>query len=137
MFLLGIPLLIIPFAIYNMIAFLTPGVSWTHEVMKLHMMSGADWTLTLGEVLIALSILILFVEILKATRMGTRGLMDHLLSLILFVIMLIEFLMVPQAATGTLFLILVISFVDVIAGFSVAVRAARRDISVEPAGDAA
>jgi hypothetical protein len=133
MFLLGIPLLVIPFAIYNMIAFLTPGVSWTQEITKLHMMSGADWTLTLGELLVGLSILILFVEILKATRMGTRGLMDHILSMVLFVIMLIEFLMVPQAATGTLFLIIVISFVDVIAGFSVAVRAARRDISVESA----
>jgi hypothetical protein len=136
MFLLGIPLLIVPFAIYNMIAFLTPGVSWSHEIFKLHMMSGADWTLTLGELLIVLSILILFVEILKATRMGTRGLMDHLLSMVLFVIILIEFLMVPQAATGTFFLIMVISFVDVIAGFSVAVRAARRDIAVEPAGEA-
>ena len=73
MFLLGIPLLIIPFAIYNMIAFLTPGVSWTHDITKLHMMSGADWTLTLGELLVAISVLILFVEILKATRMGTRG----------------------------------------------------------------
>ena len=29
MFVLGFPLLLIPFAIYNMIAFLTPGVSWT------------------------------------------------------------------------------------------------------------
>ena len=133
MFLLGIPLLIIPFAIYNMIAFLTPGLSWSQEITKLHMMSGTDWTLTLGELLIALSVLILFVEILKAARMGTRGLMDHILSMVLFVIMLIEFLMVPQAATGTFFLIMVICFVDVIAGFSVAVRAARRDISVEPA----
>jgi hypothetical protein len=131
LYLLGIPLLIIPFVVYNMIAFLTPGVAWSQEMLKLHMMSGADFTLTLGELVIAVSVLILFVEILKATRMGTRGLMDHILSLVLFIAMLIEFLMVPQAATGTLFLILVISFVDVIAGFSVAVRAARRDISVE------
>ena len=32
MYLLGFPLLLIPFAIYNMIAFLTPGVSWTAPV---------------------------------------------------------------------------------------------------------
>ena len=29
MFVLRFPLLLIPFAVYNMIAFLTPGVSWT------------------------------------------------------------------------------------------------------------
>jgi hypothetical protein len=135
MFFLGIPLLIIPFAIYNMIAFITPGVSWQHEVMRLQMMSGGIWTLTVGEVLIAFSVLVLFVEVLKATRFGTRGIMDHLLSLVLFIVMLLEFLLVERAATGTLFLIMVISFVDVLAGFSVAVRAARRDIAVEPMMD--
>jgi hypothetical protein len=135
MFFVGIPLLIVPFAIYNMIAFITPGVSWQHEVLRIQMMSGAEWTLTMGEVLIAFSILVLFVEVLKATRFGSRGIMDHLLSLVLFIVMLMEFLLVKQAATGTLFLIMVISFVDVLAGFSVAVRAARRDISVEPMMD--
>ena len=29
---IGFPLLLIPFAIYNMIAFLTPGVSWTGAI---------------------------------------------------------------------------------------------------------
>ena len=43
MFVLGFPLLLIPFAIYNMIAFLTPGVSWTAAVTTVHMMSGTDW----------------------------------------------------------------------------------------------
>jgi hypothetical protein len=132
MFFLGIPLLIIPFAIYNMIAFITPGVSWQNEVMRQQMMSGGVWTLTLGEVLIAFSVLVLFVEVLKATRFGTRGIMDHILSLVLFIVMLLEFLLIERAATGTLFLLMVISFVDVLAGFSVAVRAARRDIAVEP-----
>ena len=46
MFALGFPLLLIPFAIYNMIAFLTPGVSWTSTVTTVHMMSGQDWVLT-------------------------------------------------------------------------------------------
>src|SRR4029077_16954442 len=40
MFVLGFPLLLIPFAVYNMIAFLTPGVSWTAAVTTVHMMSG-------------------------------------------------------------------------------------------------
>ena len=42
MFLIGIPLLIIPFAIYNMIAFLTPTLSWTDKVATIHLISGQD-----------------------------------------------------------------------------------------------
>ncbi len=53
MFVLGFPLLLIPFAIYNMIAFLTPGVSWTAPVTTVHMMSGQDWVLTWEDILIA------------------------------------------------------------------------------------
>jgi len=113
MFLIGIPLLIIPFALYNMIAFLLPGIAWSQEITRIHMLSGAEWTFTPGELLIGLSIIVLFFEMLKATRMSTRTIIDHVLSTILFIGMLVEFLLVPQAASGTFFLLLVISFVDV------------------------
>jgi hypothetical protein len=130
MFILGFPLLVIPFAIYNMIAFLTPGVLWTSEVLSLHMVSGADFTLTASDLLITFSLLILFIEVLKATRMSRRTITDHVLSLVLFIGMLIEFLLVKQAATGTFFLLLMISFVDVIGGFSVTIRGAQRNVEI-------
>ena len=80
MFLIGFPLLIVPFAIYNMIAFLLPGIGWTQEMARIHMMSGADWVLTPGELLIAFSVLVLFLELMKATRLSTRTIIDHALS---------------------------------------------------------
>jgi hypothetical protein len=130
MFMLGFPLLVIPLAVYNMIAFLTPGVLWTSEVLNLHMVSGADFTLTAGDLLITFSLLVLFVEVLKATRMSQRSIIDHFLSMILFIVMLIEFLLVKQAATGTFFLLLVISFVDVVGGFSVTIRTSQRNVEI-------
>jgi hypothetical protein len=130
MFILGFPLLVIPFAIYNMIAFLTPGVLWTSEVLKLVMTSGAEFILTAGDVLIAFSLLILFVEVLKATRMSRRTIMDHVLSMMLFIALLVEFLLVKQAATGTFFLLLVITFIDVIGGFSVTIRTSQRNVEI-------
>ena len=99
MFILGFPLLLIPFAIYNMIAFLTPGVGWTAPVATIHMMSGQDWVLTYEDLLIAFAILLLAVEIMKATRMGMRTIVDHVLAMALFIVMLIEFLLVRQAGT--------------------------------------
>lgn len=131
MFLIGFPLLIIPFAIYNMIAFLLPGIGWTQQMAKIHMMSGADWTFTPGELLIAVSIIVLFFEMLKATRLNTRTIIDHGLSTVIFIAMIVEFLLVQRAATGTFFLLLVISFVDVVGGFTITIRTAQRDISIE------
>jgi hypothetical protein len=131
MFLIGFPLLIVPFAIYNMIAFLLPGIHWTQDMATVHMISGADWAFTPGEFLIGASIIVLFFEMLKATRLSTRTIIDHGLSTVVFIAMIVEFLLVKQAATGTFFLLLVISFVDVVGGFTITIRTAQRDISIE------
>jgi hypothetical protein len=131
MFLLGFPLLLIPFAIYNIIAFLMPDVRFTAELFTIPMLSKRDLAVSLGDVLVIFSIMILFVEIVKATRLGSRSIIDHLLSLVLFIAMLGEFMIVPQAATSTFLLLVTLSFVDVIGGFSVTIRTSQRDIALE------
>ncbi len=137
MYLIGIPLLIIPFAVYNIIEFLipaaAPGGFWTQRVTGIGLASGAEWVITASELLLTLALLILFVEILKAARLSSRSIIDHLLSMVLFVIMLIEFLLVRQAATGTFFLLMIMCFVDVVSGFSVSIRTAQRDIAFDGA----
>ena len=126
----GIPLLIIPFAIYNMLAFLL-GVDWSKQTGSIQMVSGASWAVSYGEILIGASIIILFFEMLKATRLTTRTIIDHTLSTMLFIGMIIEFLLVQKCATGTFFLLLIISFVDVVGGFTISIRAAQREVTVE------
>ena len=134
MYLLGIPLLLIPFAIYNMIAFLMPGIVWTDRLTTITMVSGEQWTITPEDLLIGLSILLLYGEIFKAARASaSRGLVDHLLSFVLFVVMGVEFLLVGRAATSTFFLLLLLELVDVLSGFTIAARAARRDVAIEEA----
>lgn len=139
MYLVGFPLLVIPFAVYNIIEFLipgpTPGAFWTNVIANIPLASGEKWAMTVGDLMIAISILILFIELLKATRLSSRSIVDHLLSTLLFIVMLVEFLLVKQAATGTFFLLLIISFVDVVGGFSVTIRSAQRDITID--GDVA
>jgi hypothetical protein len=131
MFMLGFPLLLVPFAIYNIIAFLMPGVTWTDAITTVHMVSGADWIMSAGDILVAGAIVLLCGEIIKSTRIGIRTVVDHALSLILFLGMLVEFLLVKQAATATFFLLLVVSFIDVLGGFAVTLRSAQRDLTVE------
>lgn len=131
MFILGFPLLLVPFAVYNIIAFLMPGVSWTGAITSVHMMSGGDWTMSAGDMLIVLAIILLFAEMMKSTRIGLRSVVDHGLSLLLFLAMIVEFLLVAQAATSTYFLLLVIGLVDVLGGFAVTLRTSQRDLTIE------
>ncbi len=133
MFLIGFPLLIIPFVIYNMFAFLFGVINWTTPITSVQIISGGVWQIAPGDLLIAFTIVILFVEMLKATRIGVRTIIDHMLSMVVFIAMIVEFLLVRQAATSTFFLLIVIAFVDVLGGFTISVRTAQRDIGIETA----
>jgi hypothetical protein len=130
MYLIGFPLLLIPFALYNIIAFLFD-LGFSDTVFSFKMMSGATLGVTTGDIILIISVLLLFVEILKATRFGVKSIVDHLLSFLLFVVALVEFLMLPKAATSTFLVFLVICAVDVIGGFSISIRAAARDFTVD------
>jgi hypothetical protein len=136
MFVLGFPLLLVPFVIYNIIAFILrlPNEFWTGPAATVHMMSGQDWVLTWEDCLLAFSIFLLWIEIVKSTRIGMRSVMDHILAMALFIAMLVEFLLVASAATSTFFLLMAIALVDVLAGFIVGMRSSRRQIEVEGPG---
>ena len=99
----GFPLLLIPLAIYNIIVFLMPDVSFTDPLVKLTLMSGAEWTVTLSDVLLTLAILLLLAEVIKGARPGAKYLTDHLLSLIVFGAAAAEFVLWPKFAHLDLF----------------------------------
>ena len=132
--LLAIPLLIIPFVLYNlaMVGVLGGGGVEVLEsqVMSLTMLSGANWTMNLGDLFIAIALVILFFEIIKATRPGSRALLDHMFSMVLFIVFIVEFLLLPGAATQIFFILMMIAFIDVVAGFAVSIRTASRDLSI-------
>jgi hypothetical protein len=127
----SLPWIVLSLIAYNVIAFVT-ATPFDSVVFVVPMLSGADWSVTLADLVIAGTLFLLFIEILKATRTGGNSLVDHALSTIVFIICLIEFLVIPQAATSLFFIITLIALIDVIAGFSVTIRAARRDFSVGP-----
>ncbi|TCT11869.1 hypothetical protein EDC22_103182 [Tepidamorphus gemmatus] len=131
----GLPLMILPLIGYNALEFLFGGVDWKAALFDVDMMSGAVWTMTASDVFLLVALLLLFVEVLKATRTTSMSIVDHLLSTLVFVGCLVEFLLVARAATSTFFLLTAIAFVDVVAGFSITIRAARRDFAIGPHGE--
>jgi hypothetical protein len=133
MYILGFPLLIIPFAIYNIVAFIlsAPDTIWTTDAYSVTMTSGQIWKLTWEDIIVAGSIFLLWIEVIKSTQIGIRAIVDHVLSMLLFVAMLVEFLLVKAAGTSTFFLLMVIAIVDVLAGFIISIRSSQRQVQVE------
>ncbi|NBC19963.1 MAG: hypothetical protein GVY06_02770 [Alphaproteobacteria bacterium] len=140
------PLLVIPVAIYNIMAFAGGGdpvaiegservlAGLTDElnasIMSVPMISGVTWTLTNGAVLLMLGLLFLFLEILKSTSTGTATIMNHAVSMILFIVCLIEFLLIADFATSIFFILTIMTLLDVLAGVVVTIVSARRDFAV-------
>src|SRR5579871_6595559 len=123
MSMVGFPLLLIPLAIYNIIVLLMPGVSLAETLVTLPLMtSGAEWKVTLSDVLVTLGILTLLLEVIKGARPGAKYLTDHLLSLIIFGGAVTEFLLWPRFANSTYFLLLLLALTDFLTGVALRVR---------------
>ncbi|TIM36390.1 MAG: hypothetical protein E5Y69_17585, partial [Mesorhizobium sp.] len=125
----AIPLLIVPFVLYNLglLGIFGGGDDpWASELVSIRMMSGGVFSLTLGDLIVLIGLILFFVEIVKSTRTTSASIMDHLLSTFVFVAFLVEFLLVKGAAHSVFFTLMVIALVDVLAGFSVSMRAATR-----------
>jgi hypothetical protein len=122
MSMVGFPLLLIPLAIYNIIAFLMPGVKLDEPLVTLPLMSGAPWPITLSDVLLALGIVMLLLEVMKGARPGAKYLTDHLLSLIVFGGAIAEFLLWPRFASSTYFLLGLLALVDFLSGVALRVQ---------------
>lgn len=130
----NVPLMVVPLIVYNLVLFGLLGTNiqspWDDPIFVMDMISGATWVMTLGDLMITLGLVLLFFEILKATRVGTNSIVDHLLSTFIFVAFLVEFLLVREAATAVFFILMIMTMVDVLAGFSVSIRSATRDVAI-------
>jgi len=136
----SIPLLVIPFILYNLgLTGVVGSVAadaaansdpWRVEVFQFTMVSGGVFTMTLGDALIVLALLLLFIEVFKSTRTSNWSIVDHLLSTVVFIAFLVEFLLVKSAAHSLFFILMVIALVDLFSGFAVSIRSAGRDINV-------
>ncbi len=125
---IGFPLLLIPFAIYNIFVFLMPGVVFTAPIASVTLMSGVQWSPTFGDALLALCIVLLLFEVVKAARPGARYLTDHLLSLIVSGAAVAEFLLLVPFGTSTFFLLTVLMIVEFLAGVSIGFRNRHRHV---------
>ncbi|HKU39763.1 MAG TPA: hypothetical protein VJR89_16500 [Polyangiales bacterium] len=115
----------------------TPGATpwYDADQLNVHMMSGDTWRISGGHMFIALSLALLFVELVRATRSNSASIMNHALSVVVFVAASLLFVTVKGYGNSTFFLFTAMSFLDFMAGFIITAATTRRDISFRGAED--
>lgn len=134
--LIALPLLAIPIVLYNIVILFgagSGGMAEADELLRqamfsIPMASGASWNVGVGDLILFLSLILLFFELLKSTSSQKVAIVNHALSMILFVVCLVEFLLIRGFATSTFFLITTMVMLDVLAGFIVTIISARKDL---------
>ncbi len=135
----ALPLLALPVLFYNFIVLvMMPGGYHsvlandivTRQLVVIPMASGGRWPVTLGDVLVCASLVILFIELLKSTTSQRVVIINHSLSMILFIVCLVEFLLSRAFSTSAFFLLTIMVLLDVLAGFIVTIVASRRTFEV-------
>jgi hypothetical protein len=134
----AVPLLAVPVLLYNLILLGLAGGLHTADaaqrmnqaVFSIHMTSKGVWSISLGDVLLATALVVLFIELLKSTTSRRVAIINHSLSMLLFIVCLVEFLLFQGFATSTFFLIALMVVLDVLAGFIVTIVASRRDVDL-------
>jgi hypothetical protein len=132
-FILAIPLIAVVMVIYTALA-IDPNFSAGSAFTDMALPSQADLFLTFGDIFVILGLVALFFEIIKAARLGPGTIVDHMLSTAVFIIGLIVFLLVPAFGTSAFLLLVIMALIDVVAGYTVSIFSARRDLSVNRDG---
>lgn len=129
----AIPLIIVPFIIYFVVMLIggngTADEILNKQLFKIHMVSGADWVFRTSDLITIITMMALFVELIKSTYTSSSQMIDHGLSMLVFILCLICFLLVPKATSSVFFLIMIAGLVDVVAGALIGIRTARRDLN--------
>lgn len=137
--LIAIPLLLIPVILYNIVVLFgadgNGGMSQADALLRdplfsIPMASGAQWNVGSGDLILFVGLILLFFELVKSTSSQRVAIVNHALSMVLFIIVLVEFLLIRGFATSTFFLIVVMILLDVLAGFIVTIISSRKDFDL-------
>lgn len=127
------PLLTLSLIMYSVLGLVSGGepTPWYEtESFVVQLMSGDAWPISGGHLFLMFSMLLLFIELLRATKSGSASILNHAFSVVVFVVALLLFLMVRGYGNSIFFLYLAMTLLDFMAGFIITTVTARRDLSV-------
>ena len=125
-----IPLTILPWIVFNIVGMVSGAGPWDAVIFHLPMLSGQMWEANWSDLMVLFGVVCLFGEVLKSTNTSSRAIVNHILSTLVFIVYLVEFIVVGFAAQSVFFILMILALFDVLAGLTISIKAARRDLAV-------
>lgn len=129
---LKIPSLIIVFVVFNAMVSSDPSRFDPRSVpaVTIVMPSGGTWYASEGIFVQLGALLLLGLEILKHTRFPDRSVFERMISILILVVLVVEFVAWEPACNHTCAILIMISFLDVICGYVVTAARTRREFDI-------
>ena len=126
------PLLLLPALYVNFMIFAVYGMDpaavakWlSSTAFQLTMFSGAIWSMTQADVILAAAMGLLFIEILKSVGSPILSLVNHGIAVMTLLIYVVQFISFPAFTNSTFFLLAMMQLIDVIAGYTITIVSTR------------
>jgi hypothetical protein len=126
------PLLALPLLYYNFMVFAVIGTdpalvnAWlAGHAFQLTMFSGAVWSMTQADVILAAAMGLLFIEILKSVGSPMLSLINHGIAVMTLLVYVVQFISFPGFTTSVFFMLALMQLIDVIAGYTITIVSAR------------
>jgi hypothetical protein len=121
-----LPLLAISLVVYTFLT-LVGGTAWINTPASVMTMANVQWAITWGDLFLWMNMLFLFVEIVKATATNARSIVNHGLSIVVFIISFALLVMNPAYVNSAFANLVMLTLIDTVGGFIITIISARRD----------
>ena len=135
-----LPLTLFPFFLYFFFALFggdggDTGLAGVQGVLDrslftMPMISGVGWEFRIGDLILLVGLVLLAIELIKATSAKSSSMMNHVGSMAVFILAMIGFFVFSSCATSVFFFLMLMALVDVLAGAMITIVSARRDFGV-------
>ncbi len=128
-----VPLFVFVILLYVIMALLLPEGALelgAEALFTMELPSGSLWKPSWSGIFIMFGVVMLYFEVIKSTKTNTLASVEHVFSIGVFILALMLFILYKPTGTSTFLIITLMSLLDVVAGLSISIAAARRDFNM-------
>ncbi|WP_420393629.1 hypothetical protein [Acuticoccus sp.] len=105
---------------------------WSDAVLGMTLVSGQNWALSYGDLIITVAIVLMLFSILRTASTSRMTVLGNMVMVLVLCVYIVLFLTVDFAGTSTFFILTMIALIDTLATVSVSLVASHSSVDAVP-----
>ncbi|MBJ3777198.1 hypothetical protein [Acuticoccus mangrovi] len=105
---------------------------WSKAVISFTLVSGQSWSLSYGDLLVTVAIVLLLLGMLRSASTNRGTVLGNIVMVLVLCVYIILFLTVPFAGTSVFFLLTIVALVDTLSTVSISMVASHSTMDAVP-----